>query len=243
MEYNIQAPTPHINAKKGDFAKTVLMPGDPKRSKYIAKNFLTNPVLVNDVRGIQGYTGKYKNKNVSVMASGMGMPSIAMYATELYTAFDVNTIIRVGTAGALQESINLKDIIIAVGASTDSNFADIFEMPGTLAPTAPFDMLLKAYQITNSMKLNKKPKFGNVITSNYFYNNVNTDLKWAKMDVLSIDMQTTGLYLIAEQFKKQCLSISTIANSLITGKSLSSNELETGLNEMIEVALEIALLC
>lgn len=239
MDTNISAPTLHIASKKGDFAKTVLLTGDPKRSEYITKNFLQNPVLVNNVRGVNGYTGFYKNKKISIMACGIGVPSIAMYAFELYSAYDVETIIFAGTAGSIQKNIKLKDIIVVRSASTNSNFANSFKLSGTIPPVASFNLLKKANTIIDKTK-NNKIKFGNILTTDMFYIDTNSDLEWAKIGTLAIDMSIAGLYLIAERLKKQSLGLCTIANEIVTGKRLTSDETETKLNEMIELALEIA---
>lgn len=240
---DIKAPTTHINAKKGDFADTVLMPGDPKRAEYIAKNFLQNAKLINNVRGIQGYTGTYKNTPVSVMASGMGIPSIGIYSFELYTAFDVKQIIRTGTAQSLQNDIKIKDIVIATGASTNSNFAAAtFNMPGTPAPVPSLELLKKADTVVNEMKLTEKTKFGTFFTTDSFYKEVYNDAEWAKMGTIAVDMETAGLYLIAERLNKKSLSICTISDELNSNVTLSYSEKETSLSDMITLALEIAIL-
>lgn len=239
----INLPTPHNNASKGDFAKTVLMPGDPLRSKYVAENFLENSILINNIRGIQGYTGIYKNKKISVMASGMGCPSIGIYSFELFNAFNVENIIRIGSAGALNKNIKLKDLVIAIGASTDSNFAQNFNMPGTIAPTASFDLLKKADYVVEKLNFKNKSHFGNVLTSDFFYNDDENDLlKWQKMNTLAVEMETAALYLTAARFGKHSLGIFSISDNIVTGKQISSQERETGFDDMIYTALEIAII-
>ena len=175
----LSIPTPHNNAKKGDFAETVLLPGDPKRAKFIAENFLENSVLVNDVRGAQGYTGTYKGKRVSVMATGMGMPATGIYAYELYTAYDVKNLIRVGSAGSLNENVKIKDLVVAVGASTNSNFASTYGLPGTISAIASFDLLRKADIATQKLGFAHKTKFGNILSTDNFYGDVHTATEWS----------------------------------------------------------------
>jgi len=216
--------------------------GDPKRSRYIAENFLKDPVLVNDVSGNQGYTGIYNGKKVSVMSSGVGIPSIGVYSYELYKYFDVKRIINLSSAGSLQENVKIGDLIIAVGASTNSNFANNFGISETIAPIASFDMLKKADYTIDGMDLNEKTKFGNILTSNVFYTNDNSDPTWAKMGVLAVEMEIAGLYLVAQSLGREALGICTISNYVKTGESLPYEEIEKGLNEIISVGLEIAAL-
>ena len=235
-------PTPHNNAKKGDFAETVLLPGDPKRAKFIAENFLENSVLVNDVRGAQGYTGTYKGKRVSVMATGMGMPATGIYAYELYTAYDVKNLIRVGSAGSLNENVKIKDLVVAVGASTNSNFASTYGLPGTISAIASFDLLRKADIATQKLGFAHKTKFGNILSTDNFYGDVHTATEWTKMGVLAVEMEANALYLTAARLGKNALCICTISDEVLTGNELSSEDRATGFSEMITTALEIAIM-
>ena len=232
-------PTPHIAAKEGDFAKTVLMPGDPLRAKYIAENFLTDAVLVNNVRGVNGYTGMYNGKRVSVMASGMGMPSMGIYSYELFKFYDVDNIIRIGTAGSLQPDLKIRDLAIAMGACTDSNYAAQYELPGTFAPIASFDLLRKAVDQAEKMG-NVGYKVGNVASSDVFYSERPTMEAWQKMGVLAVEMETAALYMNAARTGKNALTICTISDSLVTGEVTTSEERQTSFADMMKVALEIA---
>ena len=232
--------TPHIAAEKGDFAKTVLMPGDPLRAKFIAENFLEKAVLVNNVRGIQGYTGEYNGKRVSVMASGMGMPSISIYAYELYNFFDVENIIRVGTAGGMNENVHIRDIVLGQGACTDSNFASQFCVNGTFCPIADFGLLKKAYDIAGKMGLNTH--VGNLYSTDVFYNDdEKTTEKWSKLGVLAVEMEAAALYMTAQRFGKKALAICTVSDHLITGESTSAEERQTTFTDMMKLALETAI--
>ena len=232
-------PTPHITAKEGDFARTVLMPGDPLRAKYIAENFLTDAVLVNNVRGVNGYTGMYNGKRVSVMASGMGMPSMGIYSYELFKFYDVDNIIRIGTAGSLQPDLKIRDLAIAMGACTDSNYAAQYELPGTFAPIASFDLLRKAVDQAEKMG-NVGYKVGNVASSDVFYSERPTMEAWQKMGVLAVEMETAALYMNAARTGKNALTICTISDSLVTGEVTTSEERQTSFADMMNVALEIA---
>lgn len=232
-------PTPHIAAKEGDFARTVLMPGDPLRAKYIAENFLTDAVLVNNVRGVNGYTGLYNGKRVSVMASGMGMPSMGIYSYELFKFYDVENIIRIGTAGSLQPDLKIRDLAIAMGACTDSNYAAQYELPGTFAPIASFDLLRKAVDQVEKMG-NIGYKVGNVASSDVFYSERPTMESWQKMGVLAVEMETAALYMNAARTGKNALTICTISDSLVTGEATTSEERQTSFADMMKVALEIA---
>ena len=232
-------PTPHIAAKEGDFAKTVLMPGDPLRAKFIAETFLTDAVLVNNVRGVNGYTGYYNGKRVSVMASGMGMPSIGIYSYELFKFYDVDNIIRIGTAGSLQPDLKIRDLAIAMGACTDSNYAAQYELPGTFAPIASFDLLRKAVDQAEKMG-NVGYKVGNVASSDVFYSERPTMEAWQKMGVLAVEMETAALYMNAARTGKNALTICTISDSLVTGEITTSEERQTSFADMMKVALEIA---
>ncbi len=230
--------TPHIAAEKGDFAKTVLMPGDPLRAKYIAENYLEKAVLVNDVRGIHGYTGEYRGKRVSVMASGMGMPSIGIYSYELFRFFDVENIIRVGSAGALSEKLKVRDIVLAMGACTDGNYAAQFSLPGTFAPIASYRLLTEAVEI--AAKSGITPRVGNVLSSDLFYDDSASTLKWNKMGVLAVEMETAALYMNAARAGKNALSILTISDNLVTGEATTAAERQNSFTQMMELALELA---
>lgn len=232
-------PTPHISAEKGDFAKTVLMPGDPLRAKFVAENYLENPVLVNSVRGINGYTGSYRGKRVSVMASGMGMPSIGIYSYELFTGYDVDNIIRIGTAGALREDLQLRDIVFGMGACTNSNYAAQYQLPGTFAPIASFELLRKAVEAAEKME-NIHYMVGNLLSSDTFYSDSNLDINWRKMGVLAVEMEAAALYMNAARTGKHALAICTISDSIVTGEATNSDERQNSFQDMMKIALEIA---
>lgn len=241
-------PTPHINATPSDFAKTVLMPGDPLRSKFIAENFLENAKLVNNVRGVQGYTGTYKGVPVSVMASGMGMPSIGIYSYELYNFFEVDNIIRVGSAGALNENVKVRDIVIAQGACTNSAFANQYHLNGTFAPVASYKLLKTCADIAEEKGYSHH--IGNILSSDTFYKDEAdidpklTSLKlWGKMGVLATEMEAAALYMTAARFGKNALCIVTVSDSLVTEESTSSQERETSFTQMMELALETTVKC
>ena len=238
-------PTPHINATPEDFAKTVLMPGDPLRAKFIAENFLSDAKLVNNVRGIHGYTGTYKNTPVSVMASGMGMPSIGIYSYELFNFFGVDNIIRVGSAGGMNKNIKVRDIIIAQGACTDSNYAHTFNLPGTFAPIADFNLLKTAVNKADELSLSYS--VGNVLSSDVFYNdfegvpeNMTSSALWGKMGVLGVEMEAAALYMNAARSGKSALAILTVSDHLLTGESLSSEERQNSFTDMMTLSLETA---
>ena len=231
-------PTPHINARPEDFAKTVLMPGDPKRSEFIAKSFLKDAVLVNDLRGVQGYTGYYKDKKVSVMASGMGMPSISIYSYELYNFFNVENIIRVGSAGAMQEKVNVRDIVIAMGASTDSAYQNNFDLPGSFSSLCDFELLEKAVDVARREDLNFH--VGNILSTDVFYNDREVTSKWTKMGVLAVEMEAAALYMNASRAGKRALAICTVSDHLLRNESLSGEERQNSFAEMIRLALDTA---
>ncbi|MCC8066939.1 MAG: purine-nucleoside phosphorylase [Clostridiales bacterium] len=233
-----QTPTPHIAAKPGDFAKTVLMPGDPLRAKHIAETFLEDAVLVNNVRGVNGYTGTYKGKKVSVMASGMGIPSIGIYSYELFHFYDVENIIRIGTAGALSPDLKIRDLVFGMGACTDSNFAAQFELPGTFAPIASFELLRKAVSVAESGGMNYK--VGNLVSSDAFYSDRPTTEKWQKMGALAVEMEAAALYMNAARAGKNALAICTISDSMVTGEETTAQERQTSFSDMVKVAMEIA---
>jgi len=233
-------PTPHINARPEDFAKTVLMPGDPLRSKFIAENFLEDARLVNNVRGIQGYTGKYKGENVTVMASGMGMPSIAIYSYELYNFFGVENIMRIGSAGAMSEKIKVRDIIIGMGASTTTNFAVQYGLEGTFAPIADYKMMKIA--IEEADKIGARYAVGNLLSSDIFYNaNPDAQKRWQRLGVLGVEMEAAALYMNAAYAGKRALAICTVSDHLITGESLDAEARQNSFTEMMEIALNTAI--
>ncbi len=241
----LTTPTPHISAKPGDFGKTVLMPGDPLRSKFIAENFLTNPVLVNNVRGVQGYTGYYQGVKVSVMASGMGMPAIGIYSHELYNAYGVENIIRVGSAGAIQEHIKLYDLVIGQGACTDSNFAAQFHLPGTFAPIASYELLSAAVDAAKAA--GAVYHVGNINSSDVFYGDhegvpegLDSVYALKKMGVLALEMEAAALYMNAARYGKRALCICTISDHILTGEETTSEERQTAFTTMMTVALDVA---
>lgn len=231
--------TPHIKATPADFAKTVLMPGDPLRAKFIAETFLKDARLVNNVRGIQGYTGTYDGEFVSVMASGMGIPSIGIYSYELFRFFDVDNIIRVGSAGGLAEELQLRDIIIGMGASTTSRYASQYDLDGTFAPIANYDLMRVA--IEESEKIGARYKVGNLLSSDVFYNaNPTFNEKWKRMGVLGIEMEAAGLYMNAAYLGKRALAICTVSDHIIRGEALDADARQTSFTEMMEIALHTA---
>nr|WP_295299872.1 purine-nucleoside phosphorylase [uncultured Blautia sp.] len=232
-------PTPHNNAKAGDFAKTVLMPGDPLRAKYIAETYLENPRQVNAVRNMLGYTGTYKGKEVSVMGAGMGMPSIGIYSYELFNFYDVDQIIRIGSAGGMQDNIKLMDVVIAMGACTDSNFAYQYGLPGTFAPIADYGLLSRAVEIAKGQGTNVI--VGNVLSTDIFYNTMsNANDLWKNMGVLAVEMEAAGLYMNAAKAGKKALCMLTISDHVYTGEALDAEERQLGFGKMMEIALELA---
>jgi purine-nucleoside phosphorylase len=232
--------TPHNNAKLGDFAKTVLMPGDPLRAKYIAEKFLKDAKLVNNVRGVQGHTGTWKGVPVSVMASGMGMPSIGIYSWELYESYGVENIIRVGSAGAVQDRVNVMDIVIGQAACTNSHYGDHFNFPGTFAPIG--DPTLIQHAVAAATERGVTWHIGNVYSSDNFYHPKSYDGNRAlrHMGVQAIEMEAAALYATAAYLGKRALCICTISDHLFKEEELSPEERQTGFNEMIEVALDTA---
>lgn len=232
-------PTPHIAATKEQIAKTVLMPGDPLRSKFIAENFLENAELVNNVRGIGGYTGTYKGEKVTVMASGMGIPSMGIYSYELFNFYDVENIIRIGSAGSISKDVNLRDIVFGMGASTNSNFASQFCVPGTLAAIADYKLLSTAVGVAQTAGVNCK--VGNLLSADNFYeDNEKANDAWRKMGVMAIEMEAAGLYYTASRAGKRALAMCTISDNILTGERLSTEERQTGFAQMIEIALNTA---
>ena len=232
--------TPHIGANKGDIAETILLPGDPLRAKYIAETFLEDVVQYNNVRGMLGFTGTYKGKKVSVQGTGMGVPSIGIYTHELINEYGVKNLIRIGTAGSIQENIKIRDVVIAMSASTDSAINKLRFNGADYAPTASSELFLKAHEIGVKKGLNMKA--GNVLTSDTFYgDDPEAWKKWAKFGVLCVEMETAQLYTTAAKFGVNALTLLTISDSLVTGEVTSAEERQTTFNDMIEVALESAL--
>lgn len=226
----------HIGAKMGDIAETILLPGDPLRAKYIAETFLENPTCYNEVRGMLGFTGTYKGKRVSVQGTGMGVPSISIYVNELIQSYNVQNLIRVGTCGAIQKDVNVRDVILAMTSSTDSQMNRIAFGGIDYAPTASFDLLKKAYDAGTEKGLNLK--VGNVFTADQFYNEDSQFEKLARYGVLAVEMETTALYTLASKFGRNALSVLTVSDHILTGEETTAEERQTTFNEMIEVALE-----
>ena len=232
-------PTPHNNAKKGDIAKTVLMPGDPLRAKFIAETYLENPVCYNEVRGMLGFTGTYKGVPVSVQGSGMGMPSMGIYSHELYNEYDVENIIRIGTAGSIADKINLREIIIGVSASTNSNYAAQYRLPGTYAPTASWKLIAEAVKAAEAKGCIYHA--GNILSSDTFYDDANSLAAWNKMGVLAIEMESAALYMNAARAGKNALCILTVSDCPLKGLSTTAEERQTSFRDMMEIALETAI--
>lgn len=242
-DIKLTPPTPHINAPAGAFAKTVLLPGDPKRAKYVAEKFLENAELVNDVRGVQGYTGYYKGVRVSVMASGMGIPSMGIYSYELFNAYEVENIIRVGSIGSINENVNLKDVVVATSASTNSNYGKNFHLDGIISGAASYKLIKKVDEVVTKMGLESKVKFGQILSSDTFYTDeVENDLKWAKMGVIGVEMEGYALYLNAARAGKNALVLATVSDQLVKKEYLSAEERQLSFDEMLTVALETAAL-
>ena len=232
-------PTPHIDAHPGDFAPTVLMPGDPLRSQFIAENYLEDRRLVNNVRGVQGYTGTYKGVPVSVMASGMGMASIGIYSYELFNFFGVENILRVGSAGAMSEKLHVRDIVLGQGACTDSAFGSQYGFRGTVAPIADFALLRTAVNIAGELGI--PSKVGSVYSSDYFYHpDKEVNQKAKSMGLLAVEMEAAGLYLTAMAAHKKALAMFQISDLVFTGEGLSAAERQDSFHEMMEVALKTA---
>lgn len=242
-DIKLTPPTPHINAPAGAFAKTVLLPGDPKRAKYVAEKFLEKAELVNDVRGVQGYTGYYKGVRVSVMASGMGIPSMGIYSYELFNAYDVENIIRVGSIGSINENVNLKDVVVATSASTNSNYGKNFHLDGIISGAASYKLIKKVDEVVAKMGLESKVKFGQILSSDTFYTDeVENDLKWAKMGVIGVEMEGYALYLNAARSGKNALVLATVSDQLVKKEYLSADERQLSFDEMLTIALETAAL-
>lgn len=231
--------TPHNGAEKGDIAKTVLMPGDPLRAKYIADTYLKDVKCFNTVRNMFGYTGTYEGKEVSVMGGGMGMPSIGIYSFELYHFYDVDQIIRIGSAGGISDKVKVRDLVIGMGASTNSNFASQYKLPGTFAPIADFGLLRKAVEIAEEKNI--PIAVGNILSSDTFYTDDETaNDQWKKMQILCVEMEAAALYMNAARAGKKALCMLTISDHLYTGEALSAEERQTSFHEMMEVALKLA---
>ena len=232
-------PTAHNNAKANDFAKTVLMPGDPLRAKYIAETYLENPRQVTAVRNMFGYTGTYKGKEISVMGGGMGMPSIGIYSYELFNFYGVDQIIRIGSAGALQDHIKVMDVVIGMGACTDSNYAYQYGLPGTFAPIADYELMNKAIETAKRQGTNVV--VGNVVSSDVFYNaDPTVNDRWRSMGVLAVEMEAAALYMNAAKAKKKALCMLTISDHIYTGEALCAEDRQLGFGKMLEIALELA---
>lgn len=232
-------PTAHNTAKKGEIAKTVLMPGDPLRARFIAETYLEDPRLINNVRGIQGYTGTYKGVPVTVMASGMGIPSMGIYSYELYNFYDVDNIIRVGSAGAISDGLKLRDIVFGLGACTNSSYATQFELPGFFAPTASYKLVKIACE--QAERLGISPVVGNILSSDSFYDDrKDAILKWKRMGVLAVEMEAAGLYMNAARAGKNALAICTISDHVITGEALDAEARQVSFTQMMELALGTA---
>ena len=230
-------PTPHNAAVEGQIAKTVLMPGDPLRAKLLADTYLENVEQFNTVRNMFGYTGTYKGQPVSVMGSGMGMPSIGIYSYELFNFYGVDNILRIGSAGGLAPEVKLRDIVIGMSSSTDSNYPSQYGMPGTIAPTADFGLLSKA--VAGAEKLGYPVRVGNILASDVFYTVDNSLTKWARMDVLAVEMESAALYLNAMYAHKHALTLLTISDLPLTGEALTAEERQTSFTQMMEVALSV----
>ena len=232
--------TPHNRAENGDFAKTVLMPGDPLRAKFIAETFLEDPRLVTDVRGMYGYTGTYQGRPISVMGSGMGMPSIGIYSYELYTQYGVENIIRIGSAGALQDDIKVMDIVAAQGACTNSNYINQFNCPGTFAPIADYTLLSKAVEAAHEHGVDIK--VGNIVSNDTFYaaEGTNNSDGWRRMGALAVEMEAAGLYANAAYAHKRALCICTISDHIYRAEALSSEQRQISFTQMMEIALDTA---
>jgi purine-nucleoside phosphorylase len=229
----------HIGAKKGDIAETILLPGDPLRAKWIAETFFENPVCFNKVRGMLGYTGIYQGKRVSVMGTGMGVPSISIYVHELITLFGVKNVIRVGSSGSYQKNIKIRDVVLAMAASSNSGVNELRFGGADYAPTADFELFIKAVEAAKAKNI--AIKAGNVFTSDEFYaDDFESYKKWSKFGVLCVEMETAGLYTVAAKHNAKALTILTISDSLVTGETTTSEERETTFKDMIEIALELA---
>ncbi|MBN2656207.1 MAG: purine-nucleoside phosphorylase [Spirochaetales bacterium] len=231
--------TPHLEAKKGDIAESVLLPGDPLRAKHIAEKFLENPVCYNQVRGMLGYTGTYKGKRVSIQGTGMGIPSISIYVNELIMEYGVKKLMRIGTCGSIQKNVNMRDVVLAMSASTDSSTNKIRFGGLDYAATADFELLYKAWNIAGERNI--PVKAGPILTSDTFYGDDPDWWKhWADFGILTVEMETAALYTLAAKFKVQALALLTVSDNILTGKSTTPEERQLTFNQMIEIALETA---
>lgn len=233
----MSTPTPHNGAKVGDIAKTVLMPGDPLRAKFLADTYLEDVVQYNSVRGMYGYTGTYKGKRVSVQGHGMGIPSIGIYTYELFNFYGVETIIRIGSAGAIDESLHIGDIAIGMGACTNSNYEDQYNLPGRFAPIASFDLVQKA--VAEAERLGYTYKVGNLLSSDTFYDDSQRLKEWQKMGVLAVEMEAAALYMNAARAGKKALTLCTISDCPFTGEATTAEERQTKFTQMMDVALSL----
>ncbi|WP_068539745.1 purine-nucleoside phosphorylase [Olegusella massiliensis] len=233
-------PTPHNAALEGQIAKTVLMPGDPLRAQYVAEHYLENVTCFNTVRNMLGFTGTYQGQPVSVMGGGMGMPSVGIYTYELFNFYEVDQIIRIGSAGGLAEGVQLRDLVIGMGACTDSNYAAQFNMPGTYAPLADYDLLRRA--VNKAEELGVPTRVGNILSTDVFYNaDPTVNERWASMGVLAVEMEAVALYLNAAYAKKRALCLLTVSDLPLSGEALSAKERQTSFTQMMEVALALAI--
>lgn len=232
-----KTPTPHIGAQYGEIVQSVLMAGDPLRAKFMAEKFLENPVQFNNVRGMLGFTGTYKGKRVSVMGHGMGIPSIGIYTYELFNFYGVETIIRVGSAGAIQKDLHIGDLVIGQGACTDSNYGSQYELPGTFAPIADFSLVRGAADACERMGY--RYRVGNLFSSDIFYSDNAHNDKWTSMGVLAIEMEAAALYMNAARAGKKALTICTISDHLITGEATTAEERQTTFTHMMDVAFSL----
>ncbi len=230
-------PTPHNSAAKGEIAKTVLMPGDPLRAKYIAETYLEDAGLVNEVRGMYAYTGRYKGKEVSVMASGMGMPSMGIYSYELFSEYDVDNIIRIGTAGAISEKLKIRDVVLAIASCTRSTYADQFGLPCTPAAAASYELLRRADDCARELGINVH--VGTLLCTDTFYDESGTLAEWRKMGVLATEMESAALYYNAARLGKKAICICTISDCPLTGESASAQERQKTFDDMIKLAIEM----
>ena len=234
-----ESPSASIAAEEGFIAKAVLMPGDPLRAKYVAEHYLENPVCFNTVRNMLGYTGTYKGKKISVMGHGMGVPSVGIYSYELYQFFDVDTIIRIGSAGGIGDNVKVRDVVIALGASTNSHFADQYRFPGQLCATADYGLLRDA--VAAAERLGVRADVGQVFTADQFYNdNAEAGEMYRKFGILALEMEAAGLYWTAQRLGKRALAILTISDHIFTGEALNAQERQDSFHEMMEIALETA---
>ena len=234
-----ESPSASIAAEEGLIAKAVLMPGDPLRAKYVAEHYLENPVCFNTVRNMLGYTGTYKGKKISVMGHGMGVPSVGIYSYELYQFFGVDTIIRIGSAGGIGDNVKVRDVVIAMGASTNSHFADQYRFPGQLCATADYGLLKDA--VAAAERLGVRADVGQVFTADQFYNdNPEAGEMYRKFGILALEMEAAGLYWTAQRLGKRALAILTISDHIFTGEALNAQERQDSFHEMMEIALETA---